>query len=133
MINIRPHHLLCIHGFQGKGYSDGFIKSMTHIVNEIKNNKDIKLNITYNTDDICSNCPNKIEDNLCIGQEKIVSIDQGVIEALRLEERVYSYAEVVEKINNELTIAKFQEICSTCEWYSLGSCKEGLFSSLYSL
>ena len=130
MINIRPHHLLCIHGFRGKGYSDDFVKSMTDIVNEIKKNKDIKLNITYGTDDICCNCPNKIGDNLCIGQEKIINLDHGVIEALKLEERMYSYAEVAKKINKELTITQFQEICSTCEWYSLGYCKEGLFKRL---
>lgn len=127
MINIRPHHLLCIHGFRGKGYSDGFVKSMTNIVNEIKGNKDIKLNITYSVDDICYNCPNKIGENLCTGQEKILTLDGEVVKILNLAEKAYSYKELYEKIKSNLTESDFARICSTCEWYSLGYCKEGIF------
>ena len=33
--SIRPHHLLCLQFFEGKGYSNGFVENMTKIHNEM--------------------------------------------------------------------------------------------------
>ncbi len=127
MIDIRPHHLLCIHGFRGKGYSQEFVESMTSIIKGIKENQAAQLNIINHTDAICRKCPNKIDENVCTTQENIASLDSQVVKALELKEGVYSYTEILEIIKNKLTEEKFETICSKCEWYSLGYCKEGLF------
>lgn len=127
LIDIRPHHVLCMHGFRGKGYNDEFVASMASIIKDIQSNKEAKLNIVNNTDAICSKCPNKIGENLCETQESIVHLDSQVIKALELAEGIYSYIEILDIIKNQLTEDDFEEICSNCEWYSLGYCKEGLF------
>ena len=31
MIHLRPHHLLCLQAFRGKGYSESFVKKMTEV------------------------------------------------------------------------------------------------------
>lgn len=33
---IRPHHMLCMQFFEGKGYSDGFVASMAAIKENLK-------------------------------------------------------------------------------------------------
>ena len=33
---IRPHHMLCMQFFEGKGYSDGFVASMAAIKKNLK-------------------------------------------------------------------------------------------------
>ena len=127
MINIRPHHLLCIHGFRGKGYSDEFVESMTSIVHNIKKSKETQLNVVFNTDTICANCPHKIGENLCTTQEHILTLDNKVTSALDLQEKSYAYNEIQHLITQKLTPGDFDHICGSCQWYSLGYCKEGLF------
>lgn len=33
---IRPHHMLCMQFFEGKGYSDGFVASMAAIKEKLE-------------------------------------------------------------------------------------------------
>ncbi len=35
IINIRAHHLLCLQGFQGYGYSQDFVRNMAEIIKKI--------------------------------------------------------------------------------------------------
>ncbi len=69
MIKIRPHHLLCIHSFVGKGYNDEFIENMSSIVNAIKNSEELDLNVSISFDEICLKCPLKKNENLCESQD----------------------------------------------------------------
>lgn len=127
MIHIRPHHLLCIHGFRGKGYNEEFVENMIEIVKEIKENKKVDLNIVNRTDAICLKCPNKIGENLCTTQENIELLDRQVLDVLELTKERYSYKEILDSIKRNLTQEDFQSICSDCEWYDLEYCKDGLF------
>lgn len=59
-IRIRAHHLLCIPGFQGYGYSSDFIIHMEKIISFLKSNPNADLQIVDNTDELCSRCPHNI-------------------------------------------------------------------------
>ena len=45
MINLRPHHLLCILFFEGKGYNKEFTLNMQNIINNLSHNTKIKLTL----------------------------------------------------------------------------------------
>ena len=118
MINIRPHHLLCMHAFAGRGYDSDFISHMREIVETIINHPDMELNIVFNTDDVCSTCPHKTE--------MVSRLDHDVADILNLEEKVYSYKEILDRMKNHLNEANIERVCSGCEWYLPCRCKERL-------
>lgn len=139
---LRAHHILCMQGFRGKGYDDKFVYNMKNIIDYIQKDKDLKIKIISSADYICISCPNnkgqdstrmfeigKIYDNrgYCEKEDYILRLDKLVLEVLNIvPNNEYTYNELLEKIDKNLTEEKFEHICGSCEWYSLGYCKEGL-------
>jgi hypothetical protein len=123
MINLRPHHLLCVQGFEGKGYSSNFIKNMAGITDKLKNEKDTAVRVVFKTDDICAECPHKIGENLCAGDDKAQDIDRKVREYFNIEEKVYIYPEIIKKIKSGMTGEIMDDICGRCDWYHSSACK----------
>lgn len=141
---LRAHHIFCIQGFRGKGYSREFVVNMTKVIDEVKKDENIKITTLNSPDYICLGCPRntgvdemkEFEINkrytdmgFCEREENIVKLDNLVLNTLNLDANTsYSYKELLERINSHLTEEKFEEICRDCQWYSLGYCREGLFS-----
>ncbi|MGL6298279.1 MAG: DUF1284 domain-containing protein [Methanobacteriaceae archaeon] len=143
IINIRPHHLLCITGYQGYGYDNRFRENLNLIHNIIFENKDTnrdnetpKIAIVMENDDICEYCPNLTKDNYCRNKEetiKIENMDYNVIKKLNLlkpnavednnkkylEENIYSpnylFSLIDQKIKDREDIIG---ICDNCSWES---------------
>ncbi len=61
--SIRPHHLLCLQFFEGKGYSDDFVRQMAEIHRTL-NKENPQINIVEGVDDICKKCPNR--SDICL-------------------------------------------------------------------
>lgn len=80
MMKFRPHHFLCTVGYQGKGYSEEFVKNYDRISQSLKRNgvkgDDTPIEVVAKTDSICSPCPSKRGD-LCETQEKIEKLDNA--------------------------------------------------------
>lgn len=124
MIKVRPHHILCIQNYKGKGYSLEFTQNMDKIVEKLKHNPKDKIKITFSTDDVCNKCPNRQGEDLCISNYKVKAIDNKVIEYLDLKEVVYEYDHLVRRLKKVININSFKDICGECEWYKKGICKE---------
>ena len=126
MLVLRPHHLLCIHGYIGHGYDENFIKNMDKIVHMLGDKSLIK--IINSCDDICTACPNKLEKGNCIFQNKVSYLDTCVLKILNIEyNNIYYYVNIVKTIKENLTSEKFKNTCYTCQWFPYGYCKKGLF------
>lgn len=116
-IRLRGHHLLCLQGFQGYGYSKDFVLNMTKI-NELRKSKDCTVILTNEADDICSACPN-LKNNLCENEnqnETIVKMDNKILSKLNREEEYNSidlFNEVYLKFNS---LNSVQNICDECKW-----------------
>lgn len=116
-IRLRGHHLLCLQGFQGYGYSKDFVLNMTKI-NELRKSKDCTVILTNEADDICSACPN-LKNNLCENEnqnETIVKMDNKILSKLNREEEYNSidlFNEVYQKFNS---LNSVQNICDECKW-----------------
>lgn len=121
-IFIRPHHLLCIQGFQGYGYSSEFTKNMRNIIDYInsKENK-VCLQIVITCDDICEKCPNN-QNHKCVCEEVNI-MDKKVIEELSLKEGQVLESvgkEVFSKVNKNLKNSmKCNYICGKCSWHNV--------------
>ncbi|MDL2246357.1 DUF1284 domain-containing protein [Methanobrevibacter sp. OttesenSCG-928-K11] len=118
-IFLRGHHILCLQGFQGYGYSEEFVENMTHIKNLI-DNENIKIKVSNTPDDICQSCPNLTEKNICKDlkyNEKIKKMDNEVIKKLDIGNEEMEASKLFEKanfiFNSKETI---EPICDNCLW-----------------
>ena len=90
-IKLRGHHLLCLQGFQGYGYSKDFVLNMTRI-NDLRKSNDCTVTLTNDPDDICSSCPN-LKNDLCENEkhdEIIAKMDDEVLSQLEYKKEYNS-------------------------------------------
>ncbi len=130
-IPLRAHHLLCLLGFQGIGYTADFIKNFQKVKRLIEQHPDLEIEVVDTCDVICIACPN-MHNGECfksgIKHNRMVKdIDRRVMEKLGIKpgERFKAkdlYALVKEKIPP----GDINDICKGCEWLNLGFCPRGL-------
>lgn len=125
MINIRPHHLMCIQNYIGYGYSEEFTAHMDEICKELKENPDIVIH--KGCDDICTACPYNSEGS-CASLEKVDRMDGGVLDICGLNyDDVISWNEAATLVRDKIFNAgRLNEICCDCQW--LETCFRGWFS-----
>ena len=116
-LELRGHHLLCLQGFQGYGYSEDFVTNMTRI-NEMRKSSDCTVTLTDKADDICASCPN-LKNGICenIKQDAIIErMDREVL--LKLDsDRQYSAPELFDEVSVKFNSLKSVEnICDDCKW-----------------
>ncbi len=125
VIKLRPHHLLCTQGYSGKGYSEGFVDNMSTVVDRLRNGND-EIQIVFNTDNICRSCPEKLGENLCKSQEKVLRYDSKVVKYFGIEEKNYHYREIIKEIDSKMTGEMMDDICGDCGWYPISACKRNI-------
>lgn len=117
-LKLRGHHLLCLKGFQGYGYSNEFIENMTQ-VNFKRKMKCTKLTLSCEPDELCRYCPN-LRKGLCKDEEhdKVIrKMDEEVLKKIDPEEE-YNSVELFKKINDLFnTKESVSEICFNCMWH----------------
>lgn len=123
--NIRAHHLLCIHGFKGKGYSVEFVQNLQKIIKSLHENPSTGIKVTSEVDEICQCCPHR-RGNICKivpdGDVKIKLRDFKTLKYLNLEEgNIYDFQQVVKLIKDKLNRNDLKEICGLCLW--INDCK----------
>lgn len=118
---IRPHHGMCLHFFEGKGYSDGFTAHMAEVKERLSGEDSetapATLVLVRETDEICSACPHN-KGGICEAAEKVDCYDNGVLQYTGLTEgqqlSFHSFEQIVaEKI---LTPGYGKAICGDCQW-----------------
>jgi len=116
-IKLRGHHLLCLLGFQGYGYSEDFVFNMTQI-NEKRKSKDCIITLTNEADDICSSCPN-LKNNFCENKKKneiIVEMDNEILSHFD-SKRKYNSLELFKEVSLQFnTLKSVENVCNNCKW-----------------
>lgn len=117
IIKLRAHHLLCMQGFQGYGYSEEFTKNMKVVIDALKNDAGIKIQIVDCCDDICACCPNNIE-GICKDKDKVDIFDRKTLNKLQiksgyeiLSENLFTFAN-----KNFKGCEDKEDICRGCCW-----------------
>lgn len=124
MITIRPHHLLCMQSFRGKGYSPSFVEAMTVIIKELREDPKQKVLLQISFDSICEACPRK--EGACKESHSVVAMDQKVIELFHLAEGSIIYEDALAKVYSQFTEVEHEKICRHCSWYKQGYCRKEL-------
>jgi hypothetical protein len=122
---------LCMLGFQGIGYTAGFIRNFQKVKRLVEQHPNLVVEVVDSCDVICLACPN-MQDGECFKSgrkynEKVKCIDGRVMNKLGIKpgDRFKAkdlYALVKEKIKP----GDIDEICKGCDWLNLGFCPRGL-------
>ena len=118
-LHLRPHHLLCLQTFVGRGDSEEFVEHMTLVKRQLTANPLTLITLVSGTDDLCSHCPNCV-DGQCTS-EKPALFDKLVEEKLAVLSRCQEPVPVLEGIPDELHITEdlLATCCPRCEWQGL--------------
>ncbi len=114
IINLRPHHLLCILNFVGMGYSPHFVRIIKNVKRKLEEDL-VYIRIVEGQDDLCASCPNA---RACESLRYIQLLDEKVIKAADLRYgAVYTAGELLAMIENTITPDLLTIICRECAFY----------------
>ncbi len=119
-IKIRAHHLFCMQGFQGYGYSSEFVANMRLVLESIKATPSKPLKLVSECDVICTSCPHREQCALkgSFLAIRIRHMDSLVLKKLGIVEGAITDAKSVFRlVNTKLkTPSDIEEICGKCRW-----------------
>ena len=130
-MKLRGHHLICLLGFRGLGYSPEFVANMDGIAERLRSSPETLIEIVCQPDDICSYCPffgeKGCEHKGPSSEKNRRGQDKAVIERLNIQagERL-GWLEVEERLCTAINPQDLNVICRDCQWLPLGYCAEGL-------
>lgn len=124
VVRLRGHHLLCLFGYQGMGYSEEFIAGMSAVVRRLRQ-PDTRVEIVAGPDDICAACP-KRENERCRRSTEHAR-DNAVLAAVKLPiGHIDNAAVLFATVAACITPERQAILCDGCSWQALGLCAEGL-------
>ena len=116
MPRLRGHHLICLHFFNGEGYSPEFVGNLRDI---LENTKSGDVEISQGADDICKGCPH-LKQSMCRysedADEGIREMDKRALELLGEGEGSKVKWHEIRKRIPELFHSWYRVYCTTCAW-----------------
>lgn len=114
---IRAHHLLCMRGFQGYGYSREFERNLEEVIHYLDLHPQSGLKVVASTDLICRMCPH-LKDGRCDKSppSDIHGMDLKVLEKLDVPEGAEKTVHELFKMVDTLNLHDLQDICGDCSW-----------------
>ncbi len=130
MLRFRPHHFLCTLGFEGKGYSNEFVRNYAAIAALLRETgaegDSTPIRVEPAADSICTPCPNR-DGQGCLSGEKISKLDHAHAQILGLNSGdVLTWGEAKALIRERMSLEAFHSACAPCSWKSLGVCETAL-------
>ncbi|SFF20929.1 hypothetical protein SAMN05216378_5472 [Paenibacillus catalpae] len=124
-ITLRGHHLFCLLGYRGKGYSEGFCTNMTSIYETLRLKPQTIIEIMEGPDRICAAFP---ADQPChchnpsvYRKDKEILGELGLAVGNRL-----SWEELCSLVAEEIQPSDIHRLCYDCPWEPYGLCQEGV-------
>ena len=119
---LRPHHALCISFFEGKGYSEEFVRHMTGVVEHLQRN-DPMVTLTGGCDVICEKCPHNT-DGVCDTDDKVRGIDKRALSLMALSVGgTLPWHDLPRRAYDRIIgCSRLTEVCRDCQWLYL--CKK---------
>ncbi|MCA0044643.1 DUF1284 domain-containing protein [Celeribacter litoreus] len=123
MIQLRPHHLLCLLTYVGKGYSPAFVNNYDRIAARL--NAGEKIRITDKPDDICAPIAGDLTEH-CHGHRVITRDDltaRDVGKLLGVDVRngttLKLTPERISMLRAAFATGKIRAACKGCQWHDL--------------
>ena len=125
MYKLRGHHLFCLLGYRGMGYSPEYVENMTNLHQTLRNNPMTCIEIVQGPDQLCEKYPNSSEYHC--QNEKIYDRDAAILDKLGLKNgQILKWKDIESQIQKYAVPSDIQTVCETCSWRSYGVCEEGI-------
>jgi hypothetical protein len=129
-VKIRGHHLLCLLGFRGRGYSPEFVEAMGQVLREFQTSPETPILLVAECDLICASCPH-VSGNECRkspdASKRIRDKDDAIIKKAGLRPGRQTTPQAAwQAIKENFKTQDIAALCSRCQWLELGYCQEGL-------
>jgi len=124
-IRLRGHHLLCLLGYRGKGYSDAFCANMTAVYETLRNEPDHLVELIEGPDDLCRAFP--ADQPPHCDNRSVFDKDRAVLAKLGLavgDRRRWSA--LCARVAEAVEPGDISVLCANCRWEPLGLCSEGV-------
>lgn len=122
-VRLRPHHLLCLLTYVGKGYSAAFTATYDAIAARIGGGEDVV--IIAGPDDICAPLladaePHCHRDSVT-ERDRLALCDLGELltSPPRLGEHLTLAPELLQRMREAFVTGRTRTACAGCEWHSL--------------
>jgi hypothetical protein len=113
---LRGHHLICLHFFNGEGYSQEFVRNLEAT---LKKTEYSPVEICSGADEICMKCP-YLKDNACHydknAEEEIRAIDSKALELLNLSAGGRAAWNDIRNAVPGIFIQWHGSCCKSCDW-----------------
>lgn len=118
-IRIRPHHILCMRFFEGKGYSPAFVENMTRLKQQLEQS-DAVVELTGDCDMVCAACPNR-RQTWCVAEHQVRTYDDAMLLYCGLSrDTPYRWAQLQALASEKILQAgRLPAICADCQWYEI--------------
>ncbi|MBB4956207.1 hypothetical protein H4S14_004302 [Agrobacterium vitis] len=123
VIHLRPHHLLCMLTFVGKGYTPDFVENYRIIAKRLSAGETIE--IISGPDDLCQPLTHAVDAH-CFGESvKIRDAQAADAVAALLQQPVHSGtvirpdAALLERLRLAFSQGSLRTACTGCEWSGL--------------
>lgn len=122
MIAIRAHQLLCLQGFQGKGYSEAFTLNMQVLFNKLRLAPETLVLLTLEPSDLCSACPN-LQNSLCAkdadAEQRMRTRDLSTLRKLKINHhsRALPFSTLLNTCSESFKrTSDLIDTCFDCQW-----------------
>ncbi|MDQ8736904.1 DUF1284 domain-containing protein [Paenibacillus sp. LHD-38] len=123
-IRLRGHHLLCLLGYRGMGYSDDFCVNMTAIYETLRQEPQTEIEIIIGPDDVCRAYP---PDKAYHCEGAVYGLDEAVLSKLGLVAGIReSWQALCSRVAETMVPEDISRLCTTCPWEKYGVCAEGV-------
>ena len=119
-VRLRPHHLLCVLTYAGKGYNPAFTANMTRIAGRLGAGE--KISIVEGPDDICApllNGPDPHCQRASVTErDRAAARDLGRLPGfeVRTGTRLTLHAGLLRRLRQAFAARQIRSACAGCEW-----------------
>ncbi|MGZ4159990.1 MAG: DUF1284 domain-containing protein [Neobacillus sp.] len=125
MYKLRGHHLFCLLGYRGMGYSQEYVENMTRLHQTLRDNPKMRIQLVKGPDQLCEKYPNSGEYHC--QDDNIYERDAAILEKLGLKiGQILNWEDIESIIRKYIVPSDIQIVCESCSWRSYGVCEEGI-------
>ncbi|VEF47551.1 Protein of uncharacterised function (DUF1284) [Bacillus freudenreichii] len=125
MYKLRGHHIFCLLGYRGMGYSKEYVNNMTRLHQTLRVNPKTLIQIVKGPDQLCEKYPNSGEYHC--QDNNIYERDSAILEKLGLKiGQILHWEEIEAHIRKYVLPSDIHDVCETCSWRLYGVCEEGI-------
>jgi uncharacterized protein len=125
MYKLRGHHLFCLLGYKGMGYSQEYVKNMTVLHQSLRDEPETWVQLIEGPDQLCEKYPNSGEYHC--QDRHIDNRDRVILEKLGLKiGQILKWKDIEDAIRKNVVPSDIEVVCKTCSWRSFGVCEEGI-------